>query len=130
MEDAVRSLRPRWRERTAVFSDWPGQRAALHGWAEKALGLPAEEVGSHAGHFETSIMLRLAPGLVDMDAARAGYIGSPEDASRRMAERGMQSVSEAGVVGDPRSSTAEAGDGYLAILVDTVCSFIERDRKR
>jgi creatinine amidohydrolase/Fe(II)-dependent formamide hydrolase-like protein len=111
-----------------AVQDWPGQRQALHDWAGDELGLSAERVGSHAGHFETSIMLHLRPELVDMSAAPEGFIGSSQQASETMNRRGMEAVSEVGVIGDPRSATASAGEGYLEVLVSSVAGFIEEHR--
>lgn len=121
------------RSKVSAFVDWPGQRSAMHDWARTALGLSPEEVGSHSGHFETSIMLRLAPDAVDREAIPLGHVGPVDEASKLMNERGIDALSELGVIGDARSSTAEAGDGYLAVLVGSVSEFIayhraERDR--
>jgi creatinine amidohydrolase len=128
MKAAVGSLDDQMRPRVVAFVDWPGQRDRLHEWAEESLGLAAEEVGSHAGHFETSIMLALAPESVDMQAAPKGFIGSADEATAVMATKGMTAVSEIGVVGDARGATAEAGRQYLEVLVASVVSFIEAHR--
>ena len=44
-------------------------------------GVAAEAAGHHAGEIETSIMLALHPELVRMDAAEAGVLATPEEAS-------------------------------------------------
>jgi creatinine amidohydrolase len=128
IDTSVASLAPDLREKTGAIADWPGQRAAMHRWAESSIGLDPSVVGSHAGHIETSIMLHLDPDLVDMDAVRPGFVGSVAEASATMAAEGMAKVSDIGVIGDPTSSTAEAGAAYLDILVGTVTDMIESHR--
>lgn len=128
LEEVEHSLPPDLRRRVGVFVDWPGQRRALHDWARRALGLGPEEVGSHAGHFETSIMLYLAPDLVDMGAAPRGFIGSVDEASRIMQADGMAAVSDVGVLGDARAATAAAGREYLEVLIASVVSFVTEHR--
>lgn len=128
MKAALRSLPPEAEGRVAAFVDWPAQRDAMHKWAETTLGLRPEEVGSHAGHFETSIMLSIEPDSVDMSAAPRGFTGPVDEAARLMGAEGMAAVSEVGVLGDARSATAEAGRGYLEVLVESVASFIEEHR--
>jgi creatinine amidohydrolase len=128
MESARRSLPAAFRARTVVHGDWPAQRKAIHQWAEEHLGLGPEKVGSHGGHFETSVMLHLAPELVNMSAASAGFIGDAATASEAMMTAGMRAVSPAGVIGDPRSASASAGVGYLQVVVDLVTDLIARHR--
>ena len=133
MKAALEELPAEARGRVSVFVDWPGQRTAMHDWARSAFGLSPEEVGSHSGHFETSIMLRIAPDAVDRPAIPRGHVGPVDQASKLMNEKGIDAVSEIGVIGDARPSTPEAGDGYLDILVGSVADFIahhrsERDR--
>ncbi|MGH2778876.1 MAG: creatininase family protein [Actinomycetota bacterium] len=128
MNAAVASMPAEFAGSVAAFVDWPAQRRAMHEWAERSLGLPGAEVGSHSGHFETSIMLELDPSSVDMSAAPEGFIGRAEEASELMKTKGMAAVSEIGVVGDARSASSEAGARYLEILVGSVVEFIEQHR--
>lgn len=128
MRSAVASMPPEVAGRVAAFVDWPAQRRAMHEWAERSLGLSGAEVGSHSGHFETSIMLELDPSSVDMSAAPEGFIGSAEEASELMRTKGMAAVSEIGVAGDARSASSEAGASYLELLIGLVVEFIEQHR--
>lgn len=130
MKEMTERVDPAVRGRVAASVDWPDQRRALHEWAGSELGIAPERVGTHAGHFETSIMLCIRPDLVDMRAAPEGFIGSAREASERLAREGMRSVSTAGVIGDPRSATAAAGEGYLEVLVSSLVSFINDHRTR
>lgn len=128
MRSAVAATSPAISHRIAAFVDWPAQRRAMHKWAQGSLGLSPPEVGSHSGHFETSIMLALDSSSVDMSAAPEGFIGPVEQASELMATSGMAAVSDIGVIGDARSATSEAGAGYLEILVGSVVDFIRDHR--
>lgn len=130
MQRSMAELPSELEGRASAFTDWPGQRAALHDWGQTRLGLTPEEIGSHAGHFETSMMLVLAPQRVDMDAAPVGYVGSSEEGSRIMRSGGMRRLSQVGVMGDARSASAEAGEGYLEVMTGTVVDFIEGHRRR
>jgi creatinine amidohydrolase len=128
MKAALTDLPPNARGRVAAFVDWPAQRRALHDLARTSLGLSGEDVGSHSGHFETSVMLELAPGAVYMQSAPRGYVGPVEEASRLMNAEGIASVSEVGVIGDARSATADAGSAYLEVIVASIAGFVERHR--
>ena len=103
--------------RVISVDDWPSMRTAIHNVARHQLGLAADYVGTHAGHFETSIMLHLRPELVRMDRAEAGAIGDPNVLGTRLRDEGMRNVSPNGVIGDPTAATADAGRLYLDALV-------------
>lgn len=115
--------------RATAYTDWPAQRAAMHRWAQTNLGLEPSAVGSHAGHFETSLLLHIAPELVDMDAARPGHTGPVEAAASRMIADGIRAVSPIGVLGDPTGATAAAGRGYLEVLTGLVQAWLEEHRR-
>ena len=118
------------RSRVVSFDDWPAQRNAVHRVAEDQLGLDRELVGTHGGHFETSIMLAIAPGRVDMSSAVIGHVGPAPSASAKLRSEGMTALSPVGVIGDPRGATADAGEIYLDALVDLVVEGIEAHRRR
>ena len=116
--------------RVVSFDDWPAQRDAIHQVAETQLNLNRELVGTHGGHFETSIMLAIAPDRVDMPSAVAGHIGPASSASATLRSEGMAALSPVGVIGDPRGATADAGELYLDALVGLVVEGIEDHRNR
>ncbi len=103
--------------RVISVDDWPAMRSAIHDVARTDLGLDPEYVGTHAGHFETSIMLHLRPESVDMTVAEAGAIGDPNVLGTRLRDEGMRTVSPNGVIGDPTEATEEAGKKYLEALI-------------
>ena len=127
MAEAERRLAESFAGRVVSFADWPAQRKAVHAAAE-AMGLDPERVGTHAGHFETSIMCLLRPDLVDSAAAEPGWIGPTATAGETLRSRGMAALSPIGVIGDPAGASAEAGRAYLDALVDHVVSGIARHR--
>ena len=130
MSAVMAKLDPAERSRVVSFDDWPAQRDAIHRVAEDQLGLDRELVGTHGGHFETSIMLAVAPDRVDMSSAVAGHVGPAASASAKLRSEGMAALSPVGIIGDPRGSTADAGERYLDALVDLVVEGIESHRHR
>lgn len=125
MAAAIAELDPADRQRVVSFDDWPAQRDAVHRVAEARYNMDREQVGTHAGHFETSILLAIAPDRVDMSSAVAGHIGPAAAASAKLRSEGMAALSPVGVVGDPRGATAEAGEHYLDALVGLVVEGIK-----
>lgn len=90
-------------------------------------GIPAEQAGAHAGEWETSMMLHLAPDLVRMDEAVEGYVGDMAEAVNHILTAGtLQDISPTGIMGDPRPASAERGEPYLAALTNMVLANIER----
>lgn len=129
MAAAVASLTPDERSRVVAFDDWPAQRDAVHRVAEEHLGLDRQTVGTHAGHFETSILLAIAPGTVDMAAAVPGHVGPAAEAGAVLRAEGMAALSPVGIIGDPRGANAAAGELYLDALVDLVVEGIRAHRE-
>jgi creatinine amidohydrolase len=90
---------------------------ALTGFLEKASGrhgVTAGEAGAHSGENETSMMLALEPDLVAIDRFAPGYIGPLGEAEMKLIfEKGMPALTANGVLGDPRSASAEKGEVYL-----------------
>ena len=130
MASAIGELDAPDRSRVVSFDDWPAQREAIHQAAEAQLGLDRELVGTHGGHFETSIMLAIAPDRVDMASAVAGHVGPASSASAKLRSEGMAALSPVGIIGDPRGASADAGELYLDALVGLVVDGIETHRSR
>lgn len=130
MAGALAELDPGERDRVLSFDDWPAQREAVHQVAEDSLDLDRELVGTHGGHFETSIMLAIAPDRVDMASAVAGHVGPASSSSAKLRSEGMAALSPVGIIGDPRGATAGAGELYLDALVDLVAEGVDAHRSR
>lgn len=82
-------------------------------------GLVPRLVGAdaHAGFTETSIMLHLAPDLVNLDVAEAGNTSPVSELIGAMQDGGIAGVSGNGVLGDPTGATAERGRQYFQELL-------------
>ena len=85
---------------------------AAHAWHA---GLPGGD--AHAGRFETSVMLALAPDAVRMDVAQRGNIRPINQIMAELRERGLRAVSGNGVLGDPADASAAEGERFLARLI-------------
>jgi creatinine amidohydrolase len=122
MKQAVETLGTPDAYRVEAFVDWGRYRGPLYAVGAEA-GMAPSQIGSHAGHYETSLMLRMRPDLVRMAEARRGFIGEPAEAGPRLRAEGMQALSEIGVIGDPRSATADLGDRYFDAMVAAMVSY-------
>ena len=82
--------------------------------------------GSHAGRYETSLMLAVAPGLVD-ETARAGLPELSVDLPAHI-KAGAKSFLDCGgadaYFGDPAAATAEEGHRLFDILADASAAAI------
>lgn len=128
MAAVMAELDPAEQGRVVSFDDWPTQRDAVHRVAEDQLGMDRELVGTHGGHFETSILLAIAPDRVDMSSAVAGHVGPAALASAKLRSGGMAALSPVGIIGDPRGASADAGELYLDALVSLVVEGMEAHR--
>ena len=75
-------------------------------------GVPLGEGGIHSGEWETSMLMAIHPELVRLERAEAGYTGDPTEAFGKIFNAGTDSLSENGVVGDPRRASVEHGKRY------------------
>lgn len=71
---------------------------------------------AHAGHTETSLMLHLHPEQVRLDRAEAGNTTPLIDLIDELRSGGLAAVTPNGVLGDPRTATAEDGAALLDAL--------------
>ncbi|MCU1558072.1 MAG: mycofactocin system creatininase [Microbacteriaceae bacterium] len=74
---------------------------------------------AHAGRVETSIMLHLAPELVDLASARPGNVTPVGDLMAQLRLGGTHSVSPSGVLGDPTGANVAEGAALLDEMVET-----------
>jgi creatinine amidohydrolase len=80
--------------------------------------------GSHAGRYETSLMLAAAPQLVD-EEARAGLAPLEIDLPGRIkagAKNFLECGGEQAYFGDPRAATAAEGEQLFGVLVEATLS--------
>lgn len=125
----------------ALESKWPGCHVTglrdLAGYVSSTWdrvpiekGIQLSVSGSHAGEFETSMMLAARPGLVYMEAAEAGNSAPFERIVETMMRDGIGAVSANGVLGDQRAGDAERGEFYLEKLAEYLAADLERVRQR
>lgn len=81
---------------------------------------------AHAGQIETSLMLHLAPHLVDMGRAEAGDLRPLPEIADELLNSGMRSVTSNGVLGDPRGASREDGEQLFTRLVDQLIDHVAR----
>ena len=98
--EAVRRLRYEGRDVRAWAPDWPSL-------AERA-------PDAHAGWLETSLMLAIAPELVELPLAEPGATAPVGQLMDVLRAAGVAAVSPSGVLGDPTGADAMIGERLLA----------------
>ncbi len=76
-------------------------------------GIGTGAAGAHAGEVETSIMLALHSGLVQMDKAAPGFTGDYREAREDFKSKTWKQVTGNGVVGDPTLGDRARGERYI-----------------
>jgi creatinine amidohydrolase len=102
-------------------------------YRQAAQRLAEQSHGSHADELETSLMLALAPDLVDMNRAEASpAIGRAAPGPLTPLDVNSPNYSRSGSYGDPTLATAEKGKILLAAmlddLVEQVAAFMAGER--
>lgn len=72
---------------------------------------------AHAGRTETSVMLAIAPELVDLGSAEPGNSTPIAELLPQLRSGGVRAVSANGVLGDPTGATGDEGARLLATLI-------------
>jgi mycofactocin precursor peptide peptidase len=93
-------------------------RAALARVENARAWFPRWGGDAHAGRTETSLMLAIAPELVELDAAAAGNPAPLASLIERLREDGVRALAPNGVLGDPAGASAAEGERLLATAVD------------
>jgi creatinine amidohydrolase len=110
-----------------VMLDVPIFIAQVHGWNTdpKVRDLLDVKDGTHADEFETSLLMHLTPGWVDLPAADKGEV-NPYKLKKVLSTPGMNilfewaSIAPSSGVGDPSKSTAAKGEKMLGMLVEAL----------
>lgn len=79
----------------------------------------------HAAELETSIMLHIAPELVNMEKAVGEMPEVPADIDLRPIP--WKEYSKVGVFGEPEKATAEKGRDYLEAWIDNLCAIVQKN---
>lgn len=89
--------------------------------------LPSYSGGDmHAGHTETSLLLHLYPELVRHDHIEPGAISLDKQDVDVMRSQGVRAISTNGVLGDPRTATAEHGIEVLNLYSQSLLASLMR----
>jgi mycofactocin precursor peptide peptidase len=115
---ALTQLRAEGRDCHAWHAGLPKEQLA-------AAGLDACVADAHAGRFETSLLLAVAPALVRLDLATAGETRPLAEIMPALRSSGVRAVSSSGVLGDPSGASAEEGETLLGLLVASLGEAIE-----
>ena len=83
---------------------------------------------AHAGRTETSLILALAPHLVEVEQARRGELRPLSEIGAELRSRGVLAVSPSGVLGDPTDATLEEGRQLLDTLTDDLVATVDQAR--
>jgi creatinine amidohydrolase len=89
--------------------------------------------GLHANRGETSAVLAIAPGLVDMERANVEFPPFPEVTSPAAVHTAfffsspgsVYRATRSGTWGDPRNSTAEFGERYLTVVAEATVRLLD-----
>lgn len=88
-------------------------------YREAATKLAEQSHGSHADELETSLMLALAPQLVNMSRAEASPLASQETKGRLTpSDPSSPNFSRSGSYGDPTLATRAKGEALLTAMVE------------
>ncbi|MFX1388717.1 MAG: creatininase family protein [Promethearchaeota archaeon] len=91
------------------------------------LNITKEEAGAHAGEVETSQMLVLAEKLVKKERFQPGYIGVlSEEEVDMLFKKGMPSLTEIGVIGDPTKASKKNGKIYIEKMVEFLTEEVKK----
>ncbi len=105
--------------RVIAYTDLAALTACFHRLSGEH-GVSADASGHHAGEFETSIMRAIRPQSVRDDRIDAGLVGAHAD-PQALFYPSLRANAPSGVVGDPRSASAERAahylDGWVELLV-------------
>jgi creatinine amidohydrolase len=121
-----------------VFVNGHGGNARAVSLATSALAAESRRAASwsprmngdaHAGHVETSMMLAIAPHLVNLSRAAAGNTSALAEIIDDIRTDGVRAVSENGVLGDPGTASRDEGICIIEALSADLRSFVETKRR-
>jgi creatinine amidohydrolase len=130
--ELVRSL-SRWAGQIVIVNGHGGNLPALAAAVARlryeghaVMWAPCTTTGTdaHAGHAETSLMLHLAPHLVDLARAEPGNRTPLAELLPTLTAEGVAAVSPSGVLGDPTTASAEEGHHLFEQMAADVTSRI------
>ena len=93
-----------------------------------AARLATQVHGGHADELETSIILALAPALVDMSCATPSSEQAPGPGPMQHTDPNGANYSASGSIGDPTAATATKGAAILQAMVDDITATVDEWR--
>jgi creatinine amidohydrolase len=125
LADAVDSLRPIDDVEVIAVTDLQALlETIVRGSGE--MGVSPDVAGTHAGEWETSIMLHLKSELIHMERAIKGFKGELPDAKDEPFPP-LEELHPSGILGDARPARGEAGEHYLRDWVDLVEAMVTKE---
>ena len=85
---------------------------------------------AHAGRTETSLMLAIDAGCVDLAAAEPGNTAPLRELLPALRDHGVAAASPNGILGDPTGASAEEGYALLANLIANLAAAIEQCQQK
>ena len=127
IKEAVEELQEKYPEiKIYGFTDLMGFVAAHYKIAAD-FNITKEEAGAHAGEVETSQILALAENLVEKERFQPGYLGVlGEEEIEMLFKKGMPSLTEIGVIGDPTKASKKKGKVYIEKIAEFLTGEIEK----
>jgi len=124
---ALKELKDAFPIKIAIYTDLAGFLKKQFSIAEKN-GINPSQCGTHAGECETSEILAINRDLVKLEKAEEGFTGKYTNAvDSKLSLEGIHTVSENGVLGNPKSATERMGKIYLEQMADFLAkTFKER----
>jgi creatinine amidohydrolase len=98
---------------------------AVLAWSPTAIAT-GRDADAHAGRTETSLLLALAPSIVQLEHAQAGATEPLAELLPALRTGGVRSVAPNGVLGDPSGASAAEGAEVLRALTDDLVAAVER----
>ncbi|MDR5655941.1 creatininase family protein [Halodesulfurarchaeum sp. HSR-GB] len=128
VETAAAELAPKYSELSLIpIVDLNRFTELINQGLEEA-GLEYQEPVIHGGGTETAMMMAIEPSRVRNSELRPGNEGLKSRSA--VLNLGFQSVTDAGVLGDPTVATPEVGEHIITSLVDGYTAMIEHERTR
>jgi len=109
--------------RVIVFADLDAYMEVWRSTVDDMTGL-GDQIGGHADIAETSLMMAIQPDAIraqDMQPGYTGPMGPPQ--RERVFREGVDTISENGVLGDPRGATNQLGAECLKRLTELLTEY-------
>ena len=127
VKDAIAKMQEQYPDKKIFYYYTQDIYPAIRAMGQK-YGLTVEEMGSHGGDMEASMVLYLAPELVKKDRFVKGLTKmiTPRLRKKYRAE-GFNAITETGVVGDQTRASAEKGKDYIENFKVIALNYIRKN---